>query len=128
MSVWREAKDGDLDGVKAAVKNGADIEKSGGWLKGTGLHYACYRGYFSIADYLLQLGAEVNSRNKDGSLPIHFACKEGHLDIVKLLKTKGSDFTSTNDYGYTPLHIALLYEHLSVADYLRGAEAAGNWC
>ena len=128
MSVWAAAEKGDLDGVKAAVENGADIEKRGGRWKGAGLHYACWGGYFSMVDYLIQRGAEVNSRDKKGWLPIHCACCNGHLDTVKLLIRKGSDFTSTNNYGHTPLHIASLSEHRPVVDYLkqRIAETAGN--
>ena len=128
MSVWAAAVKGDLDGVKAAVENEADIEEHGGWLEGTALHWACWRGDFSIADYLIQRGAEVNCRSKYGSLPIHYACQDGHLDIVKLLLSKGSDFTSTNNDGNTPLDLASISGRRQVVDYLnqRSAEAAGN--
>ena len=129
MSVLAAAWTGDLDGVKAAVENGADIEERGGGLPtGTGLHHACYKGYFSISDYLIQRGAEVNCRNIYGSLPIHYACLKGHLDTVKLLISKGSDFKSTNNDGHTPLLLASLSGHRPVADYLkqRSTEAAGN--
>ena len=45
MSVWAAVWTGDLDGVKAAVANGADIEEHGGrFLVGNGLHHACYNG------------------------------------------------------------------------------------
>ena len=128
MSVWAAAEKGDLDGVKGAVENGADIEEHGGLWEGTGLHHACMRGYFSIADYLIQRGAEVNCRNKYGSLPIHHACRCGRLDTVKLLIIKGSDFTSKDKFGHTPLHLASLFGHRPVVDYLkqRSAEATGN--
>ena len=131
-SVWAAASRGDLDGVKAAVENGRDIEERGEWdsAVGTGLHHACYKGYFSIAEYLIESGAEVNSRNKYGSLPIHLACVYGNLDIVKLLISRGSDFISTNDNGHTPLHLTSFNRDTSVGDYLMQciAEAAGNWC
>ena len=118
ISVWAAAEKGDFYGVKAAVENGEDIEERGGWFPtGTGLHHACYKGHFSTADYLIQRGAKVNSRNKHGSLPIHYACIHGHLDTVKLV-SKGNNFTSTNDYRRTPLHFASLNGHTSVAKYL----------
>ena len=192
LSVWAAAEKGDLNGVKAAVENGADIEEQGGeYPAGTGLHHAYYKGYFSISDYLIQSGAGLNSRNKHGSLPIiyaciyghldtvkflsersdfrspnihgrtplhlasvnghisvaehliqcgaevnsmdkdgympiHYASQNGHQDMVKLLITKGSDFTSTNNAGRTPFHLALLNEHTAVADFLSGAEVAGD--
>ena len=117
-----------MDGVKAAVENGADIEEQGGWsIPGTGLHHACQGGYFSIAEFLIQRGAEVNCRDKYGNLPIHYACEEGHLDIVKLLINKGSDFTSTSNYCNTPLKLASLFRHTRVVEYLtQHAAEAGN--
>ena len=126
MSVWDATWIGDLDGVKAAVENGADIEEREGFSEGTALHYACFYGYLSITDYLIQRGAEVNSRDLYGYLPIHYACENGHLDIVNLLTSKGSDLT-TNDDGDTPLDIASRYGHTGVTEYLMqcGAEA-GN--
>ena len=127
MSVWKAGRKGDLDGVKAAVENGADIEERGGLWGGTALHYASTGGYFSITDYLIQRGAEVNCKDNTGSLPIHYACGEGHLDTVELLIRKGSDFTSTDIFGNTPLDHASMNGHTRVTEYLtqRAAEA-GN--
>ena len=127
MSVLAAAREGDLDGVKAAVENGADIEESAKFSGGTALHFACLNGYLSITDYLIQRGAELNCRSNDGYLPIHDACMTGHLDIVELLINKGSDFTSTNNNGRTPLDTASRFGHTGVAHYLMqcGAEA-GN--
>ena len=127
MSVRYAALKGDLDGVKAAVENGADIEEQGEFLGGTALHDACLTGYFSITDYLIQRGAEVNCTDKYGWLPIHYACGEGHLDIVKLLISKGSDFTSTDEYGVTTLNLASMNGHTRVTKYLMQCAAeAGN--
>ena len=78
MSVWDAALKGDLDGVKAAVENGADIEERGEWREGTVLHYACLYGH-TFVEYLIERGAEVNCRDKDSYLPIHWACSGGHL-------------------------------------------------
>ena len=126
LSVWAAAEKGDLNGVKAAVENGADIEEQGGeYPAGTGLHHACYKGYFSISDYLIKSGARLNSRNKYGSLPIHYACIHGHLDTVKLL-SKRSDIISTNNYGHTPLHLASLNGHTLVAEHLIQCRAEIN--
>ena len=130
ISVWAAASIGDLDGIKATVENGADIEERGRVLYGTGLHDAYYNGHTAVADFLIQRGAQVNSRNKYGYLPIHSACRKGHLDTVKLLVSKGSDFRSTSNDDLTPLHLASWNGHTSVADHLMqlGAEAARKWC
>ena len=83
-------------------------------------------GHTSVAEHLIQCGAKVNSMDKDGYMPIHYAGQNGRQDMVKLLITKGSDFTSTNNAGRTPLDLALLNEHTAVADFLSGAEVAGD--
>ena len=124
MSVWDAAEKGDLDGVKAAVENGADIEERG-WTEGTALHCACLDGHTLVAEYLIERGAEINCRDKDGYLPIHMACWRGHLDTVKLLINKGSDFTSTSNYGTTPLDIASTCGYPRLTDYLT-QHGAGN--
>ena len=125
MSARYAALHGDLDGIKAALENGEDIEMRGRLSQRTALHYACWGGYFSITDFLIQRGADVNSRDKGGSLPIHYACESGHLNIVQLLISKGSDVTTTNKCGNTPFDIASLNGHAEAADYLMqyGAEA-----
>ena len=128
MSVWDAALKGNLDGVKAAAENGADIEESGGLWEGTALHHACLNGHTSVAEYLIQRRAEVHSRDKNGYLPIHYDCLNGHVDTVKLIVSKGSDITSTNNNGDTRRHLAIRNGRTLVTEYLtqRGAEAAGN--
>ena len=74
MSVWAAVEERDLDGVKATVENGADIEGRGGFWEETALHYPCWGGYFSITEFHIQCGAQVKCRDKCDYLPIYCAC------------------------------------------------------
>ena len=105
----------DLEGVKKAVSEGADIEMRYPMVNGfndghTPLIIACRENEEDIAEYLLSMGADVNAIEPVfGAVPLHKATYNGLPDILKmLLKVKGVDANyqgSTN--GYTPIHDAL---------------------
>ncbi len=49
------------------------------------IHIAAEQGKLKMVQYLLELGADVNSRDNQDRLPVHCAAKRGHRDIVELL-------------------------------------------
>lgn len=66
----------------------------------TPLHIAAMRGNCRIAEYLLQHGAPVNSRDDLGYTPLHYASTPGVRD--KLLR-HGANVALINYIGQTPL-------------------------
>lgn len=92
------------------------------------IHLACDSGYYEIAQYLIEKGADVNSVNSGGMTPISGnrypdiirllidnGAEAGNLllgdipltpDVVRMLITKGADVNAKNDDGITPLHLA----------------------
>lgn len=59
-----------------------------------------------MAEYLLENGAEVNSQDKGGLIPLHNASSYGHLDIAALLIKHNTIVNATDRWGFTPLHEA----------------------
>eukprot|EP00922_Rhytidocystis_sp_ex-Travisia-forbesii_P012745 GHVS01019174.1.p1 GENE.GHVS01019174.1~~GHVS01019174.1.p1 ORF type:complete len:1068 (-),score=194.80 GHVS01019174.1:109-3312(-) len=83
-------------------------------------------GKFEILQYLLSLGADVNSRGENGQTALHDATEEGYLECVELLLDKGADLDVCDADGHNPLHIACLENRYDVA-YLLLTRSDG-WC
>ncbi|MGH0145825.1 UNVERIFIED_CONTAM: hypothetical protein FKN15_026718, partial [Acipenser sinensis] len=74
---------------------------------------SCYKpqvitGYnnLEVAEYLLQHGAEVNSQDKGGLIPLHNAASYGHVDVAALLIKYNACVNATDTWAFTPLHEA----------------------
>ena len=60
--------------------------------------------YIEIVKFLLENGANINSKDKYGRCPLHFALYEGNqeaqtLEVVKFLIEKGADVNSKDGEG-----------------------------
>ena len=79
--------------------------------RSTPLHCASVLGHVEICRYLLDHGAEVNSRNSDGQTLLHLSCEDGHVEVTRLLLRHGADVTAVDKHLHTPLHVAALASH-----------------
>jgi ankyrin repeat protein len=52
--------------------------------------WAAFFGQYSIAETLLQLGADFKVTNKDGDTALSLAGKQGYRTIVNLLRQYGA--------------------------------------
>ena len=90
------ASKGNLAGVNAALKSGANINATDGRL--TALDWSVNQQHVAVVRLLLQKGADPNL-----GYPIMQASAQGHLEIVKLLITNGADFKAIDDNGANAL-------------------------
>ncbi|KAL4965773.1 ankyrin repeat-containing domain protein [Aspergillus stella-maris] len=81
----------------------------------TVLHYLAQSGHWwhrAAIKYLIEKGADVNFRNKQGKTPLCHAVASGHLggygqrDITKILLDGGADPNIAASCGWTPLGMA----------------------
>ncbi|XP_026171807.1 poly [ADP-ribose] polymerase tankyrase-2-like isoform X2 [Mastacembelus armatus] len=85
----------------------------------TPLHLAAGYNNLEVAEYLLQHGAEVNSQDKGGLIPLHNAASYGlllssfhpshlmsHVDVAALLIKYDACVNATDKWAFTPLHEA----------------------
>lgn len=107
---------GDLQHVKRLLERGVNINIM--WEDKTPLHYATLGGHIDIVTYLVEMGADINARDKDARTPLHFASLHGHLNVVQYLTERGADINAKDCLGRTPLHWAAREGHLKIVQYL----------
>ena len=74
----------------------------------TALHEAADKGHLSIAELLIDYGANVDARTRSSMTPMHNAILGHHTDVVKLLLARDANVNAALDNGLTPLHQAAL--------------------
>lgn len=109
----------DLEAIKEALANGADvnvINDSGG---DTPLASAERKGYAEIIELLIDNGAKIDIFQKYTERTIlHSAVINKHQEIVKLLLAKGADVNVRDKYLNTPLLNAATFECIAIAQLL----------
>ena len=106
LKLQAACRDGDAQAVKVALCQGVSVQHRDEHNENTPLHTACENGQTQIASLLILLGAEVDTRNKDGVTPLYLACKFGHKETAELLLKRGSKMDTQDIAGSTPLHWA----------------------
>ncbi|XP_069672142.1 ankyrin-1-like isoform X2 [Periplaneta americana] len=89
----------------------------------TGLHVLALGGANCGCNYarlLLQKGADVNAKDRDGLTPLHCTAFKGYFEMASLLLERGADPNLRDDNGRTALHIAAQYlpHHPTFVDLL----------
>ncbi|CAI6097217.1 unnamed protein product [Clonostachys chloroleuca] len=62
--------------------------------------------FLEITELLLDHGASLTSRDKDGDAPLHIATLNCYPSVVQLFINHGADVHATNNEGETALHLA----------------------
>ena len=107
-NLWEAAAVGRLDRVRELLNaNVASINSYShdGW---TPLHLASHFGQKEVAAYLLQKGADVESRSRNplANTPLHAAVAGMQRTCVALLLQNGADPAAIYGNGLTALHVA----------------------
>jgi hypothetical protein len=116
--IQEATKQGDLEKVKALLKENPALAFSKddtGW---TPLHLAAQKGFREIAELLLANKARVNAKSKRGDMPLHWAAVNGHKEVARLLLANKADVNAHDNGGWTPLHMAALGGYNGVLELL----------
>lgn len=95
------ARNGDLEAIKQHIADGADVNAL--YFEMPPLTWAAVMGQTEAAELLLQHGANVNGKNRDGNTALHLAVFLGRAETAELLLKSGADVTAQNDDGATPV-------------------------
>jgi len=105
--------------VNILLKHGAEVDASDkGSVGGTALYASAEKGYVEIAKLLIEHGANVNGRTKEGKTALMIAAAKGSSELVGLLIDKGADVNASDHAGFTAL-ISAAYNTASDKDAFR---------
>ena len=91
----------------------------------TPLHAAALANARQTAEVLLQNGADINAKAKDGTTPLHAAALANARQTAEVLLQNGADANAKDEDGTTLLHAAALANARQTAEVLlqNGADA-----
>lgn len=93
--------------LRVLLDGGADINTpvALGWKDESvsPLHFAVECDYMTIAQILLNTGADANCRDNKGRTPLHCAASSFDPSMARLLIEHGADVNARDDAGQTPL-------------------------
>ena len=97
-ALHRAAKEGDIDGVEAALAAGADVNvrDSSGW---TVLMHAVNEGYTLLVGPILEADPDLDIRAPDGATALFIAAVHGHDEIIDVLTEAGADISIMGPKG-----------------------------
>jgi ankyrin repeat protein len=88
------------------------------------IHLAAFHDHAELLRYLIDQGADINSKDAGGCTPLHLASRWGHTGMVRLLLELGGDGGLRDREGWTPLITALYGNHTETAQVLQEADSA----
>ena len=92
--------------VELLIAHGANVNQVTGVGGMTPLHMSARRGTTSIAEALLDAGADIEARDKNGETPLRRAVNCGQERMVELLLDRGANPRSKDKKGRTPIDAA----------------------
>ncbi|OJI87665.1 hypothetical protein ASPTUDRAFT_419227 [Aspergillus tubingensis CBS 134.48] len=84
----------------------------------TPLSWAVQEGRNMIVKRLIQNGADIDEKDREGLTPLSLASRGGHEAVARFLAEKGADINASDKRGYTPLLLASRDGHEAVASCL----------
>ena len=116
---------GDLERVRKLIRSGANVNESKQMRGSSLLHLAIEEGYKDITLALLEAGADIHAKDKDGWIALHWACCREWEDVVQALIDKGSEVNEGGKFGVTPLMAQKRANEVSLRLLRAGASCEG---
>jgi ankyrin repeat protein len=125
LNIYEAAAVGKTTRVKELLETSKDLMNSYSIDGFTPLGLAAHFGSEETVKLLLEKGASINTRSKDGNLnnmALHAAIAGNYEQIVRILILHGADVNAKCEgkwrMGYTPLHVAAYFGRESILQIL----------
>ena len=95
----------------------------------TPLHLATYMGLETVVQVLLEKGANLDAKTREGQTALQLAAAKGHEAITKLLLDRGAEVNEKTKGIASALHLATEFGHEAVVRLLidQGADIEAEW-
>jgi len=110
ITLFNAAVAGNLEAVKQHIAAGTDlnqVDPNPLGSKGSSLHAAAAFGYTEVAVALIEGGADVNQKDKEGQTPLHMAALFCYPKIAQAFLNNGADKTIKDNDGSTALQMVV---------------------
>lgn len=97
--------------ISYMLSKGVQVDRIGGELQSTPLHWAVRQGHLAATVLLVQNGASLSSTDGEGYSPLHLAAMSGRSAILSYLLANGADVDVADRNGMTPLMWAAFKAH-----------------
>ena len=122
-SLVQASTKGDLDAVKAAITNGADVNYATPGTGASALLFAAEKGHLEVVSYLISRKADINKGDEYGGTALHYAVINGHLDIAKALVAAHCNINAKTVDEETPLYLAAYIGNVDAVKLLTASNA-----
>ncbi len=126
LSLYDAAAAGDLARVKELLDRGGDVNAPRAKDGATALLSALEHNQPEVANYLLDLGADVTAIGEAQKTALHYAGNWGLTDIVRRIIEKGGDIRAIDGRRRFPLHYAVERVMIDAARLLAPGPAVVN--
>jgi Acyltransferase family/Ankyrin repeats (3 copies) len=117
-NIWSAIRLGDAKAMNEHLKVAGALTNLHALYGTTPLTWAALTGQRDLAASLVDRGADVMGRNRDGGTALHAAAFMGEADVVNLLVLRGTDVNATSSSGESPLKSAS--QSFDVVQYIAG--------
>ncbi|XP_048361691.1 fibronectin type 3 and ankyrin repeat domains protein 1 isoform X1 [Sphaerodactylus townsendi] len=109
------ADGGHFDVVQWMIEDGCKVDVKDTGLEWTPLMRVCaISGKSDVATLLIEAGADVNLKDKDGKTPLMVAVLNNHEEVVQTLLEKGADISVKTEFGKGVMEMARSLNRMSL--------------